>query len=237
MNFKANITKFKDKVLDLIFPNDIKCIFCDRDIPEGDICQSCEQVIFNLGSRCEKCDTPIKDGNVVCDHCKREKRAFVKAICPLVYKDDVRSAILKFKDDSAKYLAKPFAKIIFDRPEKENIQFDIIVPIPSHPKTIKRRGYNPALLIAQELGALTNKPVEDILVKTVITKTQKLLNYQDRQTNLENSLTLSNNKLVKNKNVLIVDDIITTCATINACAALMHKANSVYACAVARRAI
>ena len=237
MKFKNQMIKFKDKVLDLIFPNDIKCIFCDRDIPKGDYCQHCSESIFNLGTRCEKCDTPIKDGNVICDHCKREKRAFEKAVCPLRYDGDVRRAILKLKDDSAKYLAKPFAKLMFERLEKDNIEFDIIVPVPSHPKTIKRRGYNPALLLAKELALLSGKPVEDVLVKTVLTKNQKLLDYQSRQTNLENSLTISDPKTIKHKTVLIIDDIITTCATIEACASLMHKAKRVYACALARRAI
>ncbi|MBO5394697.1 MAG: ComF family protein [Clostridia bacterium] len=238
MNIRQNLTKFKNKVLDIIFPNGFSCIFCGREIPQGDICDRCtEKNIFNTGNRCQLCDTPIKEGNIVCDHCKSHKRAFKSVSCPLLYENEIRSSILKFKSDGAKYLAKPFAKLIFDRLTTDDIQFDIIVPVPSHKKTIRKRGYNPARVLADELSLLTGKPVADILIKTVQTKNQKLLNFNERQTNLENSMTITDANFVKGKKVLIIDDIITTAATVNACALLMHKASEIYACAIARRSL
>lgn len=237
MSFKSFFRKTKEKILDIVFPNDIKCILCDRDIPDHEtpICEHCQKEnIFNNSNRCVKCDTPIKEGNIVCDHCAGNKRSFKKCFCPFLYDGKVRSAILKLKDDHAKYLAKPLAKYMFERLEKENIDFDVIVPVPSHKKTIRKRGYNPARVLADELSVLSGKPVCDVLIKNVLTKNQKKLNFYDRQTNLKDTMILADKDAIKKKNVLLVDDIITTCATIEVCAQLLHRANKIYACAIAR---
>lgn len=236
LNFKEKFIYFKDKIFDALFPDNFTCIFCEGEISSGHICDNClKENIFNEGNRCQICDSPIKDGNIVCDHCKKYTRYYEKCISPFVYDGNVRKSILKFKSDGAKYLAKYFAKFIYERLIIENIDFDVIVPVPSHKKTIKERGYNPAKVLAEELSKLSGKPCTDALYKTFQTQKQKLLNFEQRQSNLENSITLFDKTAVNNKNVLIVDDIITTSATINTCAKLMTKAKTIYACSIARR--
>lgn len=240
MTFKDTLVKIKNKILDTIYPNDIKCILCGKDLPSSDtyFCDKClNEHIFNNENRCKICDTKIKEGNIICDNCKNNKRYFSKCFCPLNYENKVRQALIKFKSDNARYLAKPFAKLIYNRLKEEQINFDIIVPVPSHPKTIKKRGYNPALLLAKELSILFNKPIEELLIKNVLTKNQKLLSYKDRQNNLTNSIILTDKKASKNKTILLVDDIITTGATLNVCAQLFTNAKEVFACAVARNQI
>ena len=237
MKIKEALIKIKNVLLDALYPEDIKCIFCGRDIPLPYICDDClKEDIFNEGNRCIKCDTPLKDDNLVCDHCKKTKRHFNGVYCPLKYAGIVRKALLQFKSDGAKYLAKPFAKFISQRLDVDQVEFDVIVPVPSHKSTIRKRGYNPAKVLADELGKITSKPVVDAFYKMRKTKNQKFLDYQERQSNLENTIMLLNNSAIKGKNVLIVDDIITTGATIEACAVLLHKAKNIYAAAVARRA-
>ena len=138
MKIKDKLIIIKNKILDILFPNDIKCIFCDNEISSGDICDECyKSPIFNEGNRCQICDSPIKEGNIICDHCKRNKRSYQKCVCPLNYDGKVRKSILKFKSDGAKYLAKPFAKLIAEKLAVDEIEFDIIVPVPSHKKTVK----------------------------------------------------------------------------------------------------
>ena len=240
MKFKEKMIKLKNAILDALFPNDIKCIFCGRDIPSGDICDKCNQEeIYNNKNRCQVCDTPIKEGNIICDFCKNQnhERHFNKLSCPFIYDDYVRKSILQFKSDGAKYLAKHFAQYIAQRLEVEQIEFDIIIPVPSHKDSIKKRGYNPACVLAEELSKITGKSLEDVFVKTRKTQNQKHLDYKERQINLENSITLSNHDIVKDKNILIIDDIITTGATIEACAKLLLNAKNIYGCAIARRSI
>lgn len=236
MKIKEKLIAIKDKILDILFPNDIKCIFCDNEISSGYICENClKEHLFNEGNRCQICDSPIKEDNIICDHCKRNKRDYQRCFCPLNYDGKVRKALLKFKADGAKYLAKPFAELIAQKLDVEEVDFDVIVPVPSHKKTVKERGYNPAQVLAEELSLITGKPVANVLHKTFNTQKQKFLNYEERQSNLENSITLLDKSAISGKNVLIIDDIITTSATINTCAKLMIKAKNIYGTAVARR--
>lgn len=239
MKIKETLAKSINKIFDTVFPVEIKCIFCGKELPEDTIfCDECKRnEVLNVGNKCVKCDTIIKEGNIICDNCRDYKRAFDKCFAPLIYDGNVRKAILSFKSDNARYLAKPFAELMCKRVLEENIDIDYIIPVPSHKKTIRKRGYNPARLLADELSVLLDKPVLDIFIKNVITKKQKELSFHERQNNLQDSIIVTDKKLVRKKNVLIVDDIITTCATINVCSKLINNANKIYACSIARTRI
>lgn len=239
--FKNYISKAKDYVLNLIFPKNIKCIFCGNDVPnfeEKPYCTQCEkQDIFNNGKRCKICDLPLYDESDLCDNCKNKKYLFQKAFCPFIYKAGVKNAILKLKEDNAKYLAKPFANFMAQKIIEENITINLIIPVPSHPKTIRKRGYNQAEVLALELGNILQIPVEsNAIIKSTYTRQQKKLNYKQRQKNLYDSFKLIDKQKLKDKNILIVDDILTTCATVNSIALLLKGiAKNIYVAAVARR--
>lgn len=236
--FLSFCKKVGNKFLDLVFPLNTKCVFCNSEIVDFDkkpYCDECEKYAFNKGAKCIKCDTRIKEENKICDHCKSHKRYFEKCFCPLNYEKAVRSSILSFKDSNARYLAKSYAKIIFDYIKDENLHFDIITFVPSHKKALKRRGYNPAKLLADELALLFEKPCLETLLKITQTKAQKNLSYSERAKNLENSMMVTNAKLIKGKTILLVDDVVTTCATSNQCAKLLKNfADKIYVTAIAR---
>lgn len=237
MNVISFFKKIANNALDIVFPENIKCLLCENELDNDDeiFCSQClEQDIFNEGTRCVYCDSMIKDGNKVCDFCKNHRHLFNKCVCPLNYNPLVKRAILKFKEDNAKYLAQPFAKLIYQRLKEENITFDFIVPVPSHIKTIKKRGYNPAELLAEELSKLAKVPVYKILIKNTQTTNQKFLEYSKRFQNIQYSMSLTSKDFIKRRNILLVDDVITTCATIDACANLLVNTKNIYACAVAR---
>lgn len=236
--FTKGCKKVLNKFLDIIFPENTKCIFCKDEIAnfsEKPYCEKCEATSFNTGNKCIKCDTHIKEGNIICDHCKSKPRKFEKCLCPLNYSGGVRSSIISFKDSNAKYLAKSYAKIIFKYLKDKNLDFDYITFVPSHAKTIKRRGYNPSEILAKELSVLYNKPCIKTLLKTSPTQQQKNLTFEERTQNLKDSMIVTNSKLIKGKNLLLVDDVITTCATINYCSRLLSTyANKIFATAIAR---
>lgn len=165
------------------------------------------------------------------------KPKFKRAFCPFVYRGNVRKSILNFKSNGAKYLAKPFAKFMYEKICQSNINFDLIVPVPSHKSTIKKRGYNPAVLLANELSVLLNVPVKEVLIKNVKTKPQKSLNFNERQENLIDSMTITNKDEIKDKVILLIDDIMTTGATINYCCTLLSSAKEIYVSTIARNEI
>ena len=236
---KDFMIKIKNSALNALYPTGIKCIFCDRDIPDFEnkpYCENCEKnELFNTGNRCMFCDMQIPEGNRLCDFCAQNHRAFEKAFCPLSYHGDVRRTILKFKNDNGRYLAQPLAKLIYDRVAIENVKIDLVIPVPSQKKTLKQRGYNQSALLAQELAKMLDCEYSDIVTKTKVTADQKTLKYAKRLTNLEGSFELIDKKIVKNKNILIVDDIMTTGSTLNEIAKLLkEKAARVYVAAAAR---
>ncbi|MFK7946761.1 MAG: ComF family protein [Saprospiraceae bacterium] len=116
---------------------------------------------------------------------------------------------------------------------KENNAFetvDLIIPVPLHPKKEKQRGYNQSDMIAQGLAQTMFVPWQrDILVRTEYTISQTKKSNFDRFENVKNAFTISKPKLIQNKHVLLVDDVLTTGATLEACAL---KALSVHGCKV-----
>ena len=96
---------------------------------------------------------------------------------------------------------------------------DLIIPVPLHRKRLIMRGFNQSECIAQGISKATKIPVETKVIKrTVNTSTQTAKNKQDRTTNMENVFELISTKELENKHVLLVDDVITTGATIESLA-------------------
>lgn len=243
---KKGLVKTGSFSLDLLFPQDMKCIFCGNDIPDFEdkpYCEECEKKgVLNDGHRCRICDVRVHDSRDICEYCDKSNKQYIspkfdKAFCPFLYNKTTKGAILRFKDDNGRFLTKTFTKYICNAIKEANISIDIIVPVPSHPKTVRRRGYNQAQLLADEIGKEFNVEVNTTCVlKDKYTKQQKTLNFADRRRNIRESLSFHNLEIFKDKNVLIVDDVLTTCSTMNAIAEkLRPKANNIYVATIARR--
>lgn len=114
--------------------------------------------------------------------------------------------------------------------------FDVIVPIPMTKERINSRGYNQAELIARRLSFLLKIPLEnDVLVKVKNTERQSRLPMHKREANIRGAFTLYNKERIFHKNVLLIDDIVTTGATMReASRVLSTSSHSITACAVAK---
>lgn len=112
---------------------------------------------------------------------------------------------------------KKFGYQLLESPEFAEI--DILIPVPLHPKKKKKRGYNQSEWIALGIAEVVKKPVNTTaLYRRVFTLTQTKRNRYERWQNVEDVFGLNNPKAIENKHVLLIDDVVTTGATLEACA-------------------
>jgi len=143
------------------------------------------------------------------------KKYQVKVFAVSDYKDPVKSLILS-KGSSDIVSSRKLGELIWELTYLKNTQFDCIVPIPLHWQRYARRGFNQAAEIAQVIGKKSGKPVANLLKRKKRTKRQSGLEPSKRIVNLSGAfeLQVKEPQKYKDKHILIVDDLMTTGATI-----------------------
>ena len=126
---------------------------------------------------------------------------------------------LKYKGnkEAGIFLGQELGKTIKDAPLFQGI--DYLIPVPLHPKREKQRGYNQSLMIAQGIHEVTGIPIGDkYLVRTIYTNTQTKKSAEERHKNVKNIFEVRFDDELKGKHVLLIDDVLTTGATLESCA-------------------
>lgn len=220
--------KILNFLLTFIYPK--TCMSCDTLLNYNakiELCDNCAKD-FNpyRGNRCITCDRPI-DNTGECSICKSEKIYFEKGYCVYPYARAVRNTILNFKFKNMAlyytYLGSKMTEYYFEYIMES---YDYITAVPIHKKKLKVRGYNQAELLAEYISEQINIPYCTVLKRTVNTKPQNALNKKERVVNIKNAFSLIDNINIKNKSILIVDDIFTTGTTINECCKVLKKAGA-----------
>jgi ComF family protein len=134
----------------------------------------------------------------------------------------------KYKDheDLGKFLGNLLALELSN--SNQFIKIDYIIPVPLHPTKLKKRGYNQLSKLGQTLSESLKIPyLENLLLKTSGSDTQTKKNKFDRWKNAQELFQLTDIKRLENKNILLVDDVITTGATLEACAKELNKTKNI----------
>ncbi len=135
---------------------------------------------------------------------------------------------LKYKnqEEIGAFLGKWYAETLVG--QRDFPKLDAIVPVPLHPKKQRKRGYNQVTLFAKQLAHHSKTPYQDqILIKTANTRTQTKKSRLNRLLGSRNLYEVRNPESIKGKNILLVDDVITTGATIESCAKALIKVENV----------
>lgn len=209
----------KLKIMHIFFPN--KCPCCKRVIPPLDLfCNECFEMFEQVsGERCKICFN-LKEK---CD-CKNYPRFYFRSVAPFVYKLPLKNAIIHLKSIKDKRVAEFFAKYMVDIIAKKykNVQFDAIIPVPIHKSRRRARGFNQTELLCAELSKVLNVPVmTNALVQPTKTQSQHTLNFKQRRQNVKN-VYKANPIPIEIQRVLLVDDVITSSATINECSKVLR---------------
>lgn len=206
------MNKFIHKIVCLLYPN--RCVFCDKVIEE------------NI-SVCESCIKGIKEHEN--HHSFRTMFGKIRCVSPFIYDGLPKKAISWFKYHNAKNNAAALARyMIFQiRRYYKGVKFDYAVYIPTTAKRKRERGYNQSELLYKEIAPRIGVGDNDeILIKTSETKEQKWLNYAERIGNLANAFSVSDKYNLNGKTILIIDDVHTTGATIDAAAKALYNSGA-----------
>lgn len=183
-------------ILDLLFPP--KCMFCRRVLPAA--ARGC----------CEICRKELSGGREI-----RSGMFFQDCCVALRYEGEVKDAVIRFKFGNRTGYAAAFGKLLAEAIETElNGQFDLITWIPVSARRLRKRGYDQAALLAMAAALELGDVAVGTLRKTVDTPAQSGLTGQDaRKSNVLGAYCVPEPELVAGKRVLLIDDIITTGAT------------------------
>jgi len=235
MNRLIGLSKvFYNTILDLIYPEEGICFICDNydeDIKKGHICPSCmKKLIFINDHRCSLCGKPLELGYIPdkCPDCIKHPHYFTKAIAPLEYTGAIKDAIYAYKYGKKSYMYKAFGQLLVQALREYGIDdIDIIVPVPLHRRKYADRGFNQAKLLGDFISKEFKIPMNHRNLKRVReTEIQNKLHRTERLKNVKNAFIVKKPEDLKNKKVLLVDDILTTGSTADSCSKVLLKAGA-----------
>ena len=222
--------KIAEKIKRLLFPP--VCPLCEEILPDGKtrICASCRpKATYLTEPLCLRCGKEIADEEKeYCTDCEKKPKSFVRGFPAMSYREPIRRSIVKFKYQNKSSYADCFATEIIRAHGRDikDVAPEVLIPVPVHKRKLEKRGYNQAEVLANSLGAYLDIPVDAGIIRRVVNTTpQKSLNDEERQKNLEKAF-ISDKKQVQYKKVMLVDDIYTTGATIEACTKILKNAGA-----------
>jgi len=221
-------------LLDLLFPQ--RCIGCQR---EGEIfCSACSGAAPHLQPPlCQHCGLPMADGLSLCHACRTHPLKLDGLRSVFYFEGVIRQSVHHLKYSNLRALAMPLALLMRDYLETVPLPGEILVPVPLHRRRLKERGYNQSALLAHELGRLANLPVlEGSLVRQRDTPPQaRTTSAEERRYNVAEAFACADLRL-KGKKVILIDDVATTGATLEAAAQALRNAgtSSVWTLTLAR---
>ena len=189
----------KDEILDIIYPPKNTCIICENEF--AGICPICEGKIQR-----------VKDDDEILSYG--------------YYSGVLKKIVLEFKYKKNFIAGNVLVEFLYEVIDKKNIKIDAIVFIPSSKKALKERGFNQCEYLAKEISKKLRVNLYKDIIKVKNTKEQKLLSKEDRYKNIKDAFALKSEKNIKNKHLLLIDDVITTGATLYECEKLLKKSGA-----------
>ena len=217
------LTRAGRTALGLLFP--CWCLGCGR---EGSlICDACRLQLPEIEPPlCPRCGIP-QPGGILCSICRGNKHNIDAIRSPFRFEGLIRQAVHQFKYNNLRSIARPLARLLGEYLANNPISADIIVPVPLHNRRLRERGYNQSELLAKELSNITRLPlVKGSLVRQIQSQPQaRAMPVTERRKNVDGAFACRGDNL-KDRDIVLIDDVATSGATLDACAAAMKAAGS-----------
>ena len=202
------------------------------DYPTHRLCGECEAKLLSTGENfCEKCGRATRAAGV-CLTCKSHAPKFTRAFSPFPYVGTAAKLVNRMKNGNprlALYLGERMTEYFLSKTKEKEF---LVIPVPTTEKRLRDRGYNQAKELAKSVASSLEQSGKsvvldcEILQKTRENSAQKQLGFTERAKNIAGAFHLHKRKILKDKTVLLIDDIMTTSATGSACADLIVNAGA-----------
>jgi ComF family protein len=244
LKVKNHLQKIEKEILDILLPK--KCFDCGK---EGCFwCSKClEKIKINSWQICPICEKYLTEKGKICNYCDKSSLQINSLTVATDYNNPkISKAITLLKYKFIPEMAKPLAQILLKTYQKNNLKIpDLIIPVPLHPIKLRWRGFNQSELLADYFSEiiLPNfkiKVDKKTLIRSKYTQPQaSFKKSKDRIKNIENAFQVNFKNLnkIKNRRLLLIDDVCTTASTLNECAKKLRilKPKSIQALVIARR--
>lgn len=233
-NFKTYVLNGSRYLLHILFPR--TCFSCGKDLAwnaDFPLCPACENGLTLPGPLiCQRCGVVLKSGGAHCFHCRGSKEDKFK--CKIIrsacnFNEFSRGLVHALKYQGVDYIASPMGAFMAQRFSMlaELTGANLVIPVPLFPKRAKKRGYNQSELLARAFCKATGLSLNTAsLVRVRDTDSQTKLGREARVSNMTGAFEVKNATAVKGKIILLMDDVATTGATLEACAQALRKAGA-----------
>ncbi|MDI6758113.1 MAG: ComF family protein [Candidatus Omnitrophota bacterium] len=228
--------KFINALVNIVYPK--KCLACKEKLKihlqNELICAKClKNIKKNTPPFCSSCGRHLVKTNFaknICPSCLRGKLHFDRAFSPYTYKGSIKRLIHEFKYKGKDYLGSPLGAMMIDFINEYNLPInyiDFIIPVPLHKTKLREREFNQAQVLAEAIAKKFNKGLlTETLTRQRYTRAQADLEINERLKNVKGSFSITNPQVIKGKNLLVIDDVLTTGATSSEAAAALKEAGA-----------
>jgi len=229
----ANARLLARTMLDAVLPP--RCLACGTVVAgDGAVCPSCwSGLAFIAAPHCACCGLPFAfevAPDALCGDCVRNEPTFGRARAALRYDDASRPLVLAFKHGDGIHAAGALGRWMTQAAGELLRDAELLVPVPLHRWRLFRRRYNQAALLAQAVGRLSGRQVlTDGLVRRRRTPSQGGLSRSGRIANIRGAFAVGRHRAgdLRGRKLLLVDDVMTTGATVSECARVLRRAGAV----------
>ena len=226
----ARLKGIFDSFIRTLHPKGYACLFCGDELTEKDreesICDKCKAKLpYRIEQTCPVCGNYYsREG--LCPKCRKALPSFKKAYAPFDFSGNIRKMIIGYKDGGKPFLGEYIARYLAIFAKAMEIEADYLAFVPSHPKTIRRRGFDHNLKVAKILSAELNIPLIEPLERVKLNKDQTKLSTEERLTNVNKVFAERKDfdfNVIKEKTILLIDDVMTTGATCSSCSNILKR--------------
>jgi ComF family protein len=226
---------FYDALLTLSYPQ--TCAICCRSVEErkfGVACEKCwnaTRILSGAETICWKCGLlsdevlSVRLDEVRCRRCETQSFTAARAVGP--YEGALRASVLELKRQP--HLSQQLEMLLVEAAKREPLNLSTrIIPVPLHVRRVRSRGFNQASILAHALSRGLQLPIDEVsLVRVSSTEKYRAgLDAKGRQDTVAGTFEVRHPRLVTNENILLVDDVFTTGATVSACAEALVTAGA-----------